>query len=439
MNTRVILTSVGLVALAVGSQPVLAQNAPSQFVPYYTFLDNVRSVAPSAYVGQPGNLVRDTAEFEKMRQHILTMDGNAHVARSFVLEGNPWDCIPVMEQPSVRLLGQTEIASPPPYPPQTPGGGAPKSVPQIGPDEKIDAFGNSTECLPGEIPMQRLTLEYLSRFETLEQSFQKEATTDDGIHKYAKSHEYLNNWGASNTINIWSPSVTPSQGQRFSLSQLWVYGKSIRGAIQSAEAGWIVSPQFFPTKPPGKSVLFIYYTTNNYSPGSGCYNTKDCPGFTQTNSSVYLGKGFIGYSTPGGDQWEFTLTYHLYNGKWWLAYGSTWFGYYDTSIYNGGTLTKYSQEIQFGGEIDDYGPSNWGPMGSGYLANRGFGYAAFQRFLSYYNTAGAPNTLPPPAWADLTPVQKSPLCWSNDTSNNNANPSDWGTYMYFGGPGGASC
>ena len=104
---------------------------------------------------------------------------------------------------------------------------------------------------------------------------------------------------------------------------------------------------------------------------------------------MYLGKGFIGYSSLGGTQWEYTLTVHFYSGDWWLGYGSEWFGYYPASLYGDGPLAKFSTEMQFGGEIDDYSP-NWGPMGSGEFANRGFGYAAFQRFISYYNTAGYP-------------------------------------------------
>ena len=142
MNTKVLLTAVGLALSAIGS-PASAQSA-SQFVPYYTFLDQVRSAASSDHIGQPGNAVKDATEFERMRQYILNLYGNAHVTRSFVLDGQHWDCIPDLEQPSVRLLGLKEIASPPPYPPRLPDGSLPKSVPQIRPDEQVDAFGHST-------------------------------------------------------------------------------------------------------------------------------------------------------------------------------------------------------------------------------------------------------------------------------------------------------
>ncbi len=376
MNTKVMLTAVGLALSAIGSPPASAQNA-SQFVPYYTFVDQVKSVASSAYVGQPGNAVKDAAEFEKMRQHILTMYGNAHVNRSFVLEGHPWDCIPIEEQPSARLLGPAVAkcpATPPPFTPTTPPfSPAIHSASQIRPNEKVDALGHPTECIAGEIPMRRITLEDLSHFSTLEDSFQKEAASD-GAHKHAYSRQLVTNYGASNTLNIWSPSVTTKSGQKFSLSQQWIIRQG-----QTVESGWINNPSYpYLHTDTGQSVLFIYYTNNNYAKGSGCYDMQ-CPGWCQ-KGTVYLGKGFEGYSTIGGDQWEFSLTWNLYQGNWWMAYGQNWVGYYPGSIYKGGPILKYSADIEFGGETD--GTTSWGPMGSGQPPtgnfNTDFGSVAFQ-------------------------------------------------------------
>lgn len=84
--SRLMLT-VSVACLSLG---VTHAQAQSQFVPYYTFLDNTRSAAASDYVGKPGNKVTSAAEFERMRQHILTMYGDAHVSQSFVLEGHNW-------------------------------------------------------------------------------------------------------------------------------------------------------------------------------------------------------------------------------------------------------------------------------------------------------------------------------------------------------------
>ena len=125
------------------------------------------------YVGRPGNLVVDAAAFASMRQYILDLYGNAHVANSYVRDEQVFDCIPIAEQASVRLGGITHIASPPP-PPRGPAKFvSPPSEPQIGPDQKVDAFGNSMGCADGYIPMLRITLEQLSRFSQLSTSFSR--------------------------------------------------------------------------------------------------------------------------------------------------------------------------------------------------------------------------------------------------------------------------
>ena len=413
------------VAGAIGSQPAQAQNASAQFVPYYSFLRIVGNAAPTDYVGRRGNLVVGAAAFASMRQYILDMYGNAHVTKSYVLDGQHFDCIPIAEQPSVRLLGRTEIASPPPSAPELAGSESPPSVPQIGPEQKTDAFGNSIGCTPGEIPMRRITLEELSRFETLEQFFKKAAVA--ATHKYAHSYQSVTNYGLSDTLNVWSPPINTGNGEIFSLSQHWVVASYPNGVVQTVEGGWQAYPQKYGTT---KSVLFIYWTADGYNK-TGCYNL-DCKAFVQTSSSLHLGAGFSNYSTAGGQQYEFTLTRYLYNGNWWLAYGSTWVGYYPGSIYLGGPLATNSTVIDFGGEV--VGTTNWPPMGGGSFASAGYAHAAYQRLDWYYYNAAGNN-----AWANLTPAQPSPHCYTDNTFNYNTSHSSWGTYFYFGGPGGTGC
>ena len=129
-----------------GSQHAQAQNASAQFVPFYSFLRIVENAAPTDYVGHPGSLVSDATAFASMREHIIDMYGDAHVANSYVLDEQIFDCIPIAEQPSVRLLGITGIASPPPPDAGPEGHVSTASVPQVGPEQKVDAFGNAIDA-----------------------------------------------------------------------------------------------------------------------------------------------------------------------------------------------------------------------------------------------------------------------------------------------------
>ena len=428
---------------AIGSQPAQAQNASATFVPFYSFLRIVENAAPNDYVGRPGNLVSDAAAFSSMRQHILDMYGNAHVANSYALDEQVFDCIPIAEQPSVRLLGLTKIAPPPPNLPRPPGFVSPPPAPQIGPDQKVDAFGNSIGCADGFIPMRRITLEELSRFRTLREFFEKgpdgagqfEPTPSVAVtHKYAVSTQAVTNYGAFTTINIWKPDIDTAKTEVFSLSQFWVTSYP-NTPLQTVEGGWQAFPKKYKT---AKSVLFIYWTADNYLT-TGCYNL-DCAAFVQTNKSVELGAGFppnhcldqvddkCGYSVAGGKQYEFEFAAYLYEGNWWLAYEGLPIGYYPIGIYQGGPLTTVSAQIEFGGET--LGATAWPPMGSGKFASAGLKHAAYQQTIYYVTDTSGDG-----AFANLTSLQLSPSCYT-DAIFNNTSP---GTYMYFGGPGGKDC
>src|ERR1700674_2303964 len=111
-----------------------------------------------------------------MRRHILTMYQGVEVNHSFMLGSQHFDCVPIDQQPTVRLLG-LKVASPPPDSalPSAPArnGATPSDCPQLGADEKFDQFGNSTRCENSTIPMRRTAFEEMSRFENLQQFFAK--------------------------------------------------------------------------------------------------------------------------------------------------------------------------------------------------------------------------------------------------------------------------
>ena len=149
--------------------------------------------------------------------------------------------------------------------------------------------------------------------------------------------------------------------------------------------------------------LFIYWTADNYK-STGCYNL-DCAAFVQTNSDITLGGDFgSNYSTLGGTQYDFSAQFRFYNGNWWLAIQGAWVGYYPGTIYKGGQLSKYAQQIQFGTE--SLGSTVWPAEGSGEWSTSGWAKSAYQRNLFHVNTSGTA------VWNTLTQWNSSPECYS---------------------------
>jgi hypothetical protein len=192
------------------------------------------------------------------------------------------------------------------------------------------------------------------------------------------------------------------------------------------EVGW----QNYPAKYHDQnSRLFIFWTADYYQ-NTGCYNLE-CPAFVQVSSTMPIGADFSVYSTPGGKQYEFSAEFQLYQGNWWLSIQGTWIGYYPGTLYQGGQLSKYAQQIQFGTE--SVGSSGiWPGEGSGNWSDKGFGQAAYQRNLFYINTQGKG------IWASLTPYTPSPNCYTI-SGPFTSNSTGWNVYFFEGGPGGSGC
>jgi Neprosin len=434
---------------------VSAQATHASFVPFNDFVENTRAANPNEFLSQAtANVnvrVKDAQSFEEMRQHILGLYEGVNVSHSFVLDGDHFDCVPVEQQPGVRMQGLKRIATPPlapaPLTEASAAGSAQKAVgiaSQLRDYDAVDEFGNSRACEEHTIPMRRVTLDDMSRFATLKDFFEKgpegsgqpPSLTPEGAatvqHKYSYMLQSVLNLGQTSTINLWSPHVNTGAGEIFSLAQSWTIGT--KPITQTAEVGW----QNFPAQYGGQnSRLFIYWTADGYNQ-TGCYNLT-CPGFVQTASGWAFGAGFSHYSKVGGTQYEFRAEYELYEGNWWLGLGTpdgvTWVGYYPATLYGSGAMAKHSQLIEFGSE--SVGSTIWPPEGSGKWASAGFGKAAYQRELFYLSYSKG-NMI----WDLLTVEQPSPNCYSiagpyfggyNPPSN------DWGTYFYFGGPGGKGC
>jgi Neprosin len=425
-----------------------AQVATTQFKPFNNFVEETRTADANVYMARVESRVKDTASFEEMRRYVLVTYEGVHVLHSFVRDNNHFDCVPVMEQPSVRALGLKEIASPPPAGDDFsigPGedsfaGERPVTVtPQFDPEQPFDEFGNAVVCEDQTIPMARIALEQLTRFPSMREFFEKSSRENDasatlnpghvipppsaGTHVYSFTYSpNEKNKGITDGNNLWSPAVSATQ--IFSLSQLWEIGDN-DGKTQTAEAGWQVYPAMYNIK---KAALFIYWTADGYNK-TGCYNLT-CPAFVQTNNSVALGAGFSHYSVKGGKQYEIDLEYKLSGGKWWFYFGGKAVGYYPASQYKPGTMATYSKYSEYGTEA--VSNTKIDPReGSGQWSTAGFGEAAYHRNLNYFSMSGKEFAV------SLTADQPSPNCYSITGPFNNL--AGWGTYFYDGGPGGGNC
>jgi hypothetical protein len=111
------------------------------------------------------------------------------------------------------------------------------------------------------------------------------------------------------------------------------------------------------------------------------------------------------------------------------AAGNDWVGYYPGSIYGGGQLSRYVQEIDFGSET--VGSRIWPPMGSGQYSFSGL---AARRLSSLDRYIATPTTT---ATISLTVSQQWPSCQA--ASRPTWGGSTWKMYFFFGGPGGRIC
>ena len=429
-------------AIMVGSSD--AQSKSSEFVPFQKFIASTASASSGDYMSQPDSRVKDPGAFEEMRRYILTMYQGVLVEHSMVEDSDYFDCVPVAQQPSVRLLGITQVEPPPAeLPPGLDSADQAQPAPDGDASAAYDSFGNSLVCEQNTVPMRRLTLDELTHYATLgdflgrghEPAQQGEGSLPPaaGDRRYATKFQHVDNFGAVSEISLWDPPLA-SQNVEFSLAQQWISGGT-GDSLQTIEGGWTKAPRLFEKSQ--HSVLFIYFTSKNYEKGSGCYNLE-CPGFVQEDKSWKLAGDFPKYSVSGGEQHWFSMEWYFTKGKnWWLLLKRDdenvwkWVGYYPAKTFNDGQMSKNADEIEFGGEVYP-GSDTWPFMGSGAYPEAGWTKAAYQSNIKYTDTERKAQA------ATLAVNKQSANCYKVGTpAVQNANK--WGTYFFFGGPGGKEC
>jgi hypothetical protein len=386
------------------------------------------------------------AELARMQGYLDQRYAREDVVHQFrSAAGDDIDCVRIEAQPALRGQGlkreAIQLA-----PATAPAGDAPAQLGAMslqGMGNSTDATGKLQRCPEGSVPILRVTMKDLQRFNSLEEYFRKApgptAGMDPGVqalgitpslagptalHQYAHGYQFVTNRGATSTFNLWNPAVELSS--EFSLSQLWVT-RGTGSNLETVEAGVQNYQQLYGDK---KTRLFIYYTPNNYV--SGCYNLS-CGAFVQTSTTYTPGAAFSSYSTAGGTQYEISIEFFKDGtaGHWWLKVGGVWVGYYPRTLFDSYGLINESSNVDFGGEIIDNrngGRHTTTDMGSGAFPASGYGYAAYQRRIQYINTS---NIYTNPS---LTLSRDSAYCY-DIAQFLDSTAGGWGRYFYFGGTG----
>ncbi|CAM0908626.1 unnamed protein product [Alopecurus aequalis] len=228
--------------------------------------------------------------------------------------------------------------------------------------------------------------------------------------------------GTKTSINLWQPYIAGAND--FSLAQLWITRGSYSGNdLNTIEAGWQIYPYLYSDYNPR---LFIYWTRDAYQT-TGCYNLL-CSGFIQVDNRIAIGGSLSSiFSTYDGTQYDFDILVWKEPklGNWWLQVGGIYVGYWPPSIFS--YLADSASSIMWGGEV--FSPDlvqTSTEMGSGHFPNEGFGKASHMKNIQVVD---ASNYLREPNALQLITEQ------ANCYNVLNGIAGDWGTYIYYGGPG----
>ena len=178
------------IALTAWSEPLAAQTSTA-VVPFSEFVSDLTFAPAADHVGRSDVAPKRTAAFEEMRQHLLKLYSGIAVARSFQRDDKVFDCLPIIDQPGVRLRKLKTVATPPPSPPAGVSGEGHERDSSIGDLQNSadgpDAPGNTQRCEDDTIPMRRQTPEELARFESLKSYFAKGPQDAGRVHRNGRS------------------------------------------------------------------------------------------------------------------------------------------------------------------------------------------------------------------------------------------------------------
>jgi hypothetical protein len=254
-------------------------------------------------------------------------------------------------------------------------------------------------------------------------------------HHYAFTSQGLTCFGGEGNLSIWDPFV--ENDDDFSLLQIGLANFDFDNT-QTVEAGWQVFQDKFGDWSPH---LFTYYTTNDYSQdgdNQGGYD-QEVDGWVQYDSSIHPGALITTVSVHGGVQYILPIKYQLYEQddgtmNWWFRCSGRWLGYYPAGLFMGNqsifaTLGDHAEQIAFWGEVFFGESPTYVNMGSGFWAEDGWQWAAFQSNLLAQTDRGGTLT----DYNGGSGYASDPGLY--DILTDMESGSTWGSYFWLGGPG----
>lgn len=404
-----------------------------------------------------GEKTRDFAAYQitRMRDFVLELYGGTSSERTFAdTSGGAVDCMPREKQPTALAARKHgHVLRKPPAGSVLAG----KKTP-LGPDKK-DPFGTQKVCPDGTVPWKRVTLDTLAKFGTLEEYFGRQPDGKSGVdgrpgekgfwdagHNYYHRHATVDStggpfYGCQGWFNLWAPNPSPGV---FSLSQLWLVrelGGAWTGSRQTIESGWQVYPE--QARGSGLPYLFVFFNPDNYGPRSGYLVNRFGEGFIYHDNPGWtigspLDPDLVTGSEDPNAQMGIMMRWTSYeNGDWelWIGVNEDELqavGYIPGGLYGSGASEEPFEKLSFGGEVSGR-QENLGPMGSAGgrrptgAAGTDFGRCAFIKYLSAQFALGA----------DFDRVDDFQLTHLDEHAGYFCTLdqlSEWGTYIFFGGP-----
>jgi hypothetical protein len=410
--------------------------------PFERFVASLASARYDELRSRAGAQVEGAAAFEDMRAYVTGLYTGVTAVASFVEDdGQVVDCIPVEQYRAIgkRTMGAIELAVPTAQPVPQLYGERPSfidastreigaALPGTGDRQGVEV---KARYPAGTVPMWRTTLEQLSRFSSLAAFFRKERPSDVSTlagpppKRYATGEQDIANLGGGSHVNVWKTFATPTLQGTF--SQQWYLAGHDGTLLQTVECGVHIDYGRYQDSEPH---LFVFSTRNNYEDNDSIYNLDR--GVYQPVDQPYVKPGArLLASQTDGTQVSYKMGFYLNAGAWYFYFDDRPVGCFPLAWFNGGPMATCATRVRFGGEVESRLPS-WPVMGSGSHASGGYGRAAFQR-SAFVNPVSGGGVIANLANAGST----TGPCYTVDITNNSA--SDWGTFLFFGGPGGQPC
>nr|TKW02558.1 hypothetical protein SEVIR_8G249750v2 [Setaria viridis] len=309
-------------------------------------------------------------------------------------DGDIIDCVPISKQPALDhpLLKNHTIQMRPSYHPE-----GLRDDSNIAPHSITQTWHQNGKCPPNTIPIRRTKEEDVLRASSVKRYGKKRPRSIPNFFSVDDPNKLNVTIGHQHAI-----AYTPKARYYGTKTSINLYFEKLL-AINFVIPMHFVYPELYGDT---YTRLFIYWTRDAYL-STGCYNLQ-CSGFIQTNNQIAIGGSFSPVSRYGGSQYEITILIWKdpKGGNWWLQVGNHILGYWPSTIFS--YLQISASYVMWGGE-GTYSKAS-------YIRN--------VQVVDSFNKLKSPNV--------VGLRNKQPNCYNVQSGTNSIN---WGTYIFYGGPG----